>query len=357
MAQIELPSVGQLLTVAWLQFKQQWKVWLRIMILPAAVVAVGSVLLYLKPVEPWLKALTTTCLVIGNLGVAFAGLAVIHTMFVPMAAAAAWDKALSQWRSFLWLLLVSFLFTVGGLLLFIVPGLLYSLWFSLAIFIFVKEDQRGVQALWRSRELFKGVFWRLVGRYLIILLIIIAVTIIAGLIFGNNIPSSLVINVFITPLVTAFSYAYIAILYLARAKDLPPAANQPKAGFKVLIVPILGWLLGIVLSTILIFGSKNFQLNNEVLPGNTEQLGWDIERQLVVETVLQPVLKEYYGKNKKYPSSLTMAELGAWLNDIPKDPTGSDYNYQLLQNGQSYKICPPKEKICYGPLTEATSTK
>lgn len=360
MTQTELPSIGQLLTVAWLQFKQQWKVWLKIMILPAAVAAVGNILLYFKPTEAWLQALTTTCLVVGNLGLAFAGLAVIHTMFTPVAPAAAWDKALSQWRSFLWLLLISFFFNVGGFLLLIIPGLLYSLWFSLAIFVFVKEDQRGLKALWRSRELFKGVFWRLVGRYLIILLIMMAISIISETIFGSNIWTSLIINVVITPLLTVFSYAYLAIIYVARAQAVPAQPEQPKLGFKVLIAPIAGWLLGITI-TLAVILSGNFKtlLNSQTL-SNSDQLSRDIERQLVVETVLQPVLKEYYAQNKKYPSGLTMAELGAWLNDIPKDPTGVDYNYQLLQKDQSYKICPPfesQEKICYGPVTEATSTK
>jgi len=60
----------------------------------------------------------------------------------------------------------------GGFLLFIIPGILFSIWFSLAIFILVFEERKGFNALFRSKYLVKGKFWGVLGRFLLLGLII-----------------------------------------------------------------------------------------------------------------------------------------------------------------------------------------
>lgn len=49
-------------------------------------------------------------------------------------------------------------------LLLIVPGIIYSVFYSLAIYVFFFEDKRGMAALRRSKELVKGYFWPVFGR-------------------------------------------------------------------------------------------------------------------------------------------------------------------------------------------------
>ncbi len=56
-------------------------------------------------------------------------------------------------------------------LLLIIPGIIFSILYSLAVFAFFFEDRRGLEAIKRSRELIKGYFWPVVGRYLFLALI------------------------------------------------------------------------------------------------------------------------------------------------------------------------------------------
>jgi len=68
--------------------------------------------------------------------------------------------------AFIWVWILFSTITAGGFLLVIIPGVLFFVWFSLAIFVLVFEQKKGFQALWRSKHLVKGKFWGVLGRFL-----------------------------------------------------------------------------------------------------------------------------------------------------------------------------------------------
>ncbi len=63
-----------------------------------------------------------------------------------------WHKIFSYW----WVSLLAGFIIVGGFLLLIVPGIIFGVWFSLAMFILIAEDIKGMNALLKSREYVKG---------------------------------------------------------------------------------------------------------------------------------------------------------------------------------------------------------
>ncbi|MDP2630542.1 MAG: hypothetical protein Q8P56_03985 [Candidatus Uhrbacteria bacterium] len=63
---------------------------------------------------------------------------------------------------------VLFLVMNGGLLGVIMP-LLFSVWFYFALYVVLLDDERGVAALAKSRYLTHGTFFRVVGRYAVII--------------------------------------------------------------------------------------------------------------------------------------------------------------------------------------------
>ncbi|NMC51817.1 hypothetical protein GYA54_03765 [Candidatus Kuenenbacteria bacterium] len=70
---------------------------------------------------------------------------------------------------------VSFLvgvFTLLWTLLFIVPGIIMSVYYSLAVLCLVYEGHRATGAIKRSKEISKGYWWALAGRYLFLSLIL-----------------------------------------------------------------------------------------------------------------------------------------------------------------------------------------
>lgn len=352
---IVLPSVGQLFSGAWQSFRKQWQNWALILWLPALLVAVGEALPSVQQTSSLLNWIIYLLIVIiGGISLSFGFLAVVHSLFEELKPTQAWDKSLRQTPSFIWLIIVNVFFVFGGLLFFIVPLVLYTIWFSLSIFCFSQENQRGLNALWRSREFFRGVFWRMTGRYLLMILAVAIISLFLSLL-SNNLLSGIILRALTTLLVLPFSYAYMAELYKARLISMPPAQLLTGArAFKTTIISLAGWVLGAALVIIFVLLPKNSPAATAVdsLTSGFEKIARDTERQTTINGVIQPVLNLYYQKNKKYPDALTMKELGEWLNGIPTDPSGGDYPYIVSPDSKGYRICPKFEQrpeVCFGP--------
>jgi hypothetical protein len=89
------------------------------------------------------------------------------------------DAYKKGWRllpAYLWLLLILALIEIGGFILGFIPGIIFQIWFSLAVFIFLFENLKGLQALLRSKQLVKGKFWAVFLRFLILAIILGAIS-------------------------------------------------------------------------------------------------------------------------------------------------------------------------------------
>ena len=78
--------------------------------------------------------------------------------------------------------LLTVILVLGGLLLFIIPGIIFSVWFSLAPFVYFEQNKEGFNALAKSKEYVKGYWWSVFFRGLFILFVSIIVTVLFGLI-------------------------------------------------------------------------------------------------------------------------------------------------------------------------------
>lgn len=83
----------------------------------------------------------------------------------------AWTKILP----FAVLLLLVGLLQVGGLLLLIIPGVLFTVWFGFSKFIFVEKNTGITDSLRQSKNLVKGSFWKVLGRLALFILFTFAV--------------------------------------------------------------------------------------------------------------------------------------------------------------------------------------
>lgn len=77
------------------------------------------------------------------------------------------SDALKNAKPFIWRTLVASILTVlaviGGLILFIIPGLIFLGWFALSSYAVVSEDLGAVDSMKRSKALVKGRVWELYG--------------------------------------------------------------------------------------------------------------------------------------------------------------------------------------------------
>lgn len=89
------------------------------------------------------------------------------------------------WRdtvSYLWVSVLAGLIIMGGMLLFLVPGFIFAVWYSLATLVFVLEGVKGYAALKRSQALVRGRFWPVVWRWVVPYFFYLAImTILVGL--------------------------------------------------------------------------------------------------------------------------------------------------------------------------------
>ncbi len=101
-------------------------------------------------------------------------------------------------------------------LLLIIPGLIFSVFYSFAIYTFFFENKRGMKAIKRSKELVKGYFWPVLGRiiFLAIILWVFGMVVAAPLgrfpqeSFSRGMYSYFVqlLNFIITPISLLYSY-------------------------------------------------------------------------------------------------------------------------------------------------------
>ena len=101
----------------------------------------------------------------------------------------AYSKGAKKIVSLWWVSILSFLITSGGFLLFVIPGVMFSVWFVFSQYVLFNEGKRGVTALLQSREYVRGYFWQVTLRILFIALIAAALSSISGyvsMIFNNG---------------------------------------------------------------------------------------------------------------------------------------------------------------------------
>ncbi len=164
---------------------------------------------------------------------------------------------------FLWVnLLVSFVI-FGGFLFFLIPGIIYALWFAFSLYVLFNEDIRGVNALLKSREYVRGYWWKILWRFFFFFLIMFVFLIVTALLsmsipFGYFV-SMLVIIFLWTPLIIIYNY-----LIYSQLKNIKGEFTfQPTTGqkLKIFIIPSLGFLIFVILILAMVFASLFFLRN------------------------------------------------------------------------------------------------
>lgn len=156
----------------------------------------------------------------------------------------------------LWIILLNSLVVLGGFILLIIPGIIFSVWFMFSQFALIFENIRGAQALLRSKELVIGHWWRIFFYSLIFSggIFIIHFFIEKAISFTPKIfylLLSLALNIFfLTPLLLIFFY----VLYkdLLRFSSLSPSLAQHQSPKWIYGTALLSVILIILLVFIIV---------------------------------------------------------------------------------------------------------
>jgi len=236
-------------------------------------------------------------------------------------------------------------------LLFIIPGIIASVYYTFAIWTLIFEGYEGTSALKRSKELVKGYWWAIFGRYLAIGLIYLVISLILIIPFlfvreGSTLESILnltiqIIDVVINVIFVIYSY----LIYKDLVKIKGESQVEKKKGGKegiilmiivtlvILIIPIIGILFALSQMPKTDIGSV-FTLDQTIMKAQ------DTKKVISVEQI-QTELEMYYEKNNSYPKALVDLEdsTSVVLIDIIKNPK-SEKDYKYTRKGvNDYELC------------------
>jgi len=162
-----------------------------------------------------------------------------------------WNKI----RPFFWTSMLTGFITSAGFVFFIIPSIIFSVWFSFAAFIVVAESLNGMNALLKSREYIREYWWNVFWRFFFAILPLVTVFLFLGIIgavFGNKIFSDILINIvslLLAPLYTVYSFLIYKHLKIIKG-DFEFSPSQKSKNFFV-IVGVLGNFLLITAAVLL----------------------------------------------------------------------------------------------------------
>ncbi|MDA8597112.1 hypothetical protein N9L26_02105 [Candidatus Pacebacteria bacterium] len=178
--------------------------------------------------------------------------------------------------SLTWLSLLMGLIIMTGFVLLIIPGIILSIYLTLAFFVLVHEDRRGLDALVRSTELVRGHWWGVFGRaavlFLVGFIVGVALSIVSeillaiaesldnsALVIGLTI-ATFVVQLVLQMMLLVFGLRVFSRMYHLLAVQQPVSEPTAKSGTRTLytalawlglVVPILGGvMMSVVLATL-----------------------------------------------------------------------------------------------------------
>ncbi len=282
----ELMSVGELFAATWTVYKQRWLLIIGLFI-ATALGAVAPPLLIVGLMGGFAK---------GSFGATVGmfmllGLAIIASfLFVAWGMAATISAAVDErlgfsdsftrangcWLSLLWVTSL-YSFIVGGAsLLFLVPGILTSIWFFAAAYLVVAEDVKGMDALLKSKALVDGRFWPVLGRLILLWIL--------GMVLGM-IP---VVGPLLSLAMAPFSMLFAVVLYRNLSETAGSVSWSSTDGTKAawLLLGLAGYIL-IPLMLFFILGAAFFSYMEPMLkmfipPGKVHQIFFVEPMQIII---------------------------------------------------------------------------
>ncbi len=133
----------------------------------------------------------------------------------------AFSDALDKILSYIWVSVLVFLAVLGGIILLVIPGVIFAVWFSLATYILVVEGLKGREALKKSREYVTGhwgaVFWRILFLGILgILVMLFFTTLVVGLLglWGLETGSISIVTNIANDLLVSLVFIPIGVIYM-----------------------------------------------------------------------------------------------------------------------------------------------
>ncbi len=342
-----LKKPTELLSEAWELYKVRWKTLLGIVVAPVLLMIFAGMIFF---VGLWSSGMmdkaSPESLFSDNISLAFSIFAVFLFLFFiliaiiqiwsqvaliyaikenkDMGIKEAYQKSKNKIKQFFWVSILVGFITMGGFILFAIPGFIFAVWFSFAIFIVITEDLKGMDAVLKSREYVRNYWWAVFWRFLFMYLVMFGIMIVASVglilipILGN------LVSIALTPLIMI----YLFLIYDNLRKVKGDFEFRPSAKAKKSFVAV--GVLGII-AIPLLFSSIVLVSLNSAYSIKDRQIN---AAHFAKISQLQTNLEIYYDEEKEYPESLSELD-----KEFINSETKESYEYHQLNNGEDYEIC------------------
>ncbi len=176
-----LKTASEILSESFQLYKRHWREfipYIAVLFLPTLLLSIlGALSLYLSIFFPASDGVTSILIV------ALFSASLVTTIWASIALIrAARAATLGQplnWKEnlkasnhvilpFIWVSILTSLIVLGGTILFIIPGIIFAVWYNFAVYAVALENARGMNALSISKSLVVGRWWSIAGRLAII---------------------------------------------------------------------------------------------------------------------------------------------------------------------------------------------
>ena len=269
-----LPSPMTLLSEAWQLYRLKWKIFLKILIVPILLLFLLFIVFSISIFIIGFLGYLLPGLILKNIIIFVIGLVLLIFLFLIATIIQFWSQTALihaiKWsdigvresyrrgwykvKSLFWVSILSCLVMLGGYIIFVIPGIIFSIWFILVAYVVVLEDSKGINAMLTSRELIRNYWWSVFWRILFIsifVFVIIVLPLIFSQIFSAVVPSfegglvegiiNFSVNI-ISLILAPFTAIYLFLIYskLKKIKENSDLEESRKGRKSFIIIGLLG---------------------------------------------------------------------------------------------------------------------
>ncbi len=203
-------SISEIFSESWKRFIENFRL---ILIITLIVYIPINILLAFIPVGDSLESLRIyykILRIIDNLFGVIATMAIVYVIKnkidgKTISVGQALKKSFSKWGAVIGTNIMAGIFAFGLMLLLIVPGIIYSVYWIFAVYVVLLNDKSGKKALDYSKEIVKGRWWRVTGYYIVFGILGFIVGVIYSFPFLFFLDENLLENLFISVVSDTFS--------------------------------------------------------------------------------------------------------------------------------------------------------
>lgn len=244
----KLISVGDLVQQSRGLYRERIGLLTKIMLLPIGLILLGDL------GESFSPGIGGFLVFVGTITSFIAYPALIFVLEKSSQFGEAYRLVLQRFWSYAWLVLLAGFVTLGGFVMLIIPGIIFGTWFAFAIYIFIIEGEKGMNALLRSKEYVRDYWWQVFGRQLLFALaalVVIALLGIIGTILAGEAGATFIVDLFslvLAPLTVVYLYTMYGSLKSLKPEVVKQAPAGPRGFFYVsAVLGVLGLIALLVL--------------------------------------------------------------------------------------------------------------